>query len=56
MNIDTGREVASGRYCKSPGFEVARGLIPNIDVRITRAKYPSRKLSPIQGSAQRDRG
>ena len=45
MNRDTGREVASGRYRKSPGFGVAGGLIPNIDVRITRAKYPSRKLS-----------
>ena len=45
MNKDTGREVASGRYSKSPGFEVAGGLIPNIVVQITRAKYPSRKLS-----------
>ena len=45
MNKDTGREVASGRYSKSPGLEVAGGLIHNIVVQITRAKYPSRKLS-----------
>ena len=55
MNKDTGREVASGRYRKSPGLGVAGGLIPNVVARITGTKYPSRKLSPIQGSAQRDR-
>ena len=45
MNKDTGREVASGRYRKSPGLGVAGGLIPNVVARITGTKYPSRKLS-----------
>jgi len=45
MNKDTGREVASGRYRKSPGFGVAGGLILNVVARITGTKYPSRKLS-----------
>ena len=55
MNIDTGREVASGRFSKGPGFGVAGARHQLILTNNRRAKYPSRKLSPIQGSAQRDR-
>ena len=55
MNRDTGREVASGRFSKGPGFGVA-GARHHLSVgNNRRVKYPSRKLSPIQGSAQRDR-